>query len=125
MVADDWIALLAVTEITPGVGAIPVVHGALPAPEVATAPGVMVIEHEPPAGNIGPQVDEDDVPAGQDGVLMDNPVAGASPVFVMVITRCAPEANEFRVSPATLSARLAELKVRIGPFCITPSGPGL
>ena len=65
--------LFAVIEITPGIGAIPVVHAALPAPDVAVLPGTTVIVQEAPAARTLPLVHAEEdvvstvVPVGQVG----------------------------------------------------------
>ena len=47
---------------------------------------------------------------------MDNPVVGASPLLVMVITRGWPDGLPFKVRPLILSAKFVVLALK---FCIT------
>ena len=50
------VALVALTVMVPGMGAIPLLQGRLPAPDVATWPGVTVMVHEAPAAKVLVQV---------------------------------------------------------------------
>lgn len=96
--------------MTLGRGVVPVSEQGLLPPELAVAPGVMVIVQMAPGSKGALQLAVlEMVSVGHDGIETLKLMAGMLPVLVMVSIRCVPElgvpTTPYSVSPVTLKAK--------------------